>query len=60
VNFLAGKGEFITIRPKQQESVYLTLSLTQGRLAFFIPVILTPLIIIIVGAYLNIRRRVKS
>jgi len=59
INFLANRGEMITIRPKQQESVFLTLTSKQGRILFFISLILVPLIIIIVGLYINIQRRVK-
>jgi ABC-type uncharacterized transport system involved in gliding motility auxiliary subunit len=60
VNFLADRGELISIRPKQQESVYLTLTAQQGRLAFFVSVILIPLFSIAVGIYVTIQRRVKS
>jgi len=60
VNFLADRGDLIAIRPKQQESVYLTMTSRQGRLAFFISMIVVPLFIIIVGLYINIQRRVRS
>ena len=60
INFLADRGELISIRPKQQESVYLTLTAQQGRLAFFVSVILIPLFSIAVGIYVTIQRRVKS
>lgn len=60
INFLADRGDFITIRPKQQESVYLTMTAKQGRIAFFVSVIAIPLFIIIVGLYFTIQRRVKS
>ena len=59
INFLANRGEMITIRPKQQESVFLTLTAKQGRILFFISLILIPLVIIIVGLYINIQRRAK-
>jgi ABC-2 type transport system permease protein len=59
VNFLTDRGEFITERPKDQESVYLTMTSQQGRLVFFVSMILIPLFIIIVGVYITIRRRVK-
>jgi hypothetical protein len=60
INFLADRGELISIRPSQQESVYLTLTAKQGRLAFFISMVTIPLLVIIVGLYINIQRRVKS
>jgi len=59
VNFLAGRTEMITIRPKQQESVYLTLSFRQGRIAFMILLVVVPLLIILAGVYINIRRRLS-
>jgi ABC-type uncharacterized transport system involved in gliding motility auxiliary subunit len=60
LNYLADRGDLITIRPKQQESVYLTLTAQQGRVAFFVSIILVPLIVIVAGLYINIQRRVKS
>jgi len=60
INYLADRGELISIRPKQQESVYLTMTLKQGRIAFFVSIIIIPLFIIILGLYINIQRRVKS
>jgi len=60
LNFLADRGELITIRPKDQESVYLTLTAKQGRIAFLILMIAIPLSIIIAGVYINIQRRVSS
>jgi len=60
INFLADRGELISVRPKQQESVYITLTAKDGRLAFFISVILMPVIIVLLGLYLSIQRRTKS
>jgi len=60
INFLANRGEMITIRPKQQQSIYLTMTAKQGRIMFFISLILIPLIVIIIGLYINIQRRVRS
>ncbi len=60
INYLANRGEMITIRPKQQESVYLTLTSKQGRIVFFVMMLLIPLSVIVVGLYINIQRRVKS
>jgi ABC-type uncharacterized transport system involved in gliding motility auxiliary subunit len=60
LNYLADRGDLITIRPKQQESVYLTLTAQQGRIVFFVSIILVPLVVIIVGLYINIQRRVRS
>ena len=60
INFLADRGDLITVRPKQQESVYLTLTAKQGRITFLVTMILVPLFIIIVGLYFTIQRRVKS
>jgi len=60
INFLADRGELISVRPKQQESVYLTLTARQGRIAFLVSIILIPLSSIAVGIYVTIQRRVKS
>ena len=60
INFLADRGDLVTIRPKDRESVYLTLTARQGRLAFFISMVIVPLFVIIVGLYINIQRRVRS
>lgn len=60
VNFLADRGELISVRPKQEESVFLTMTTKQGRLAFLVTVILTPLFVILIGLYINIQRRVKA
>ena len=60
VNFLADRGDLVSIRPKDQESVYLTLTAQQGRFAFFVSMVLVPLFVIIVGIYINILRRVRS
>jgi ABC-type uncharacterized transport system involved in gliding motility auxiliary subunit len=60
VNFLSNRGDFITIRPKQQESVFLTLTAQQGRVAFFVSMILVPIFVIVLGLLFTIRRKVKS
>ncbi len=60
VNFLADRGELITIRPKQQESVYLTMTAKQGRLAFLISILLIPLGVIVAGISITVQRRVRS
>jgi ABC-type uncharacterized transport system involved in gliding motility auxiliary subunit len=60
VNFLADRGELISVRPKQQESVYLTMTAQQGRIAFLVSIILIPLFSIAVGIYITIQRRVRS
>jgi ABC-type uncharacterized transport system involved in gliding motility auxiliary subunit len=60
INFLADRGELISVRPKQQESVYLTMTAQQGRVAFLVAVILIPLFSIAVGIYITIQRRVRS
>jgi hypothetical protein len=60
INFLADRGELISVRPKQQESVYLTLTAQQGRIAFLVSIILIPLFSIAVGIYITIQRRLRS
>ncbi|MBN2322891.1 MAG: GldG family protein [Spirochaetes bacterium] len=60
VNFLADRGDLVSIRPKDQESVYLTMTARQGRLAFFISMVAVPLFVIVIGLYINIQRRVRS
>ncbi len=60
LNYLADRGELISVRPKQQESVYLTMTAKQGRTAFLITVLLIPLFIIVIGIYITVQRRVRS
>jgi ABC-type uncharacterized transport system involved in gliding motility auxiliary subunit len=60
INYLADRGELISVRPKQQESVFLTMTAQQGRIAFFVSLILIPLFVIAVGIYITIQRRVRS
>jgi ABC-type uncharacterized transport system involved in gliding motility auxiliary subunit len=60
INYLADRGELISVRPKQQESVFLTMTAQQGRIAFFVSLILIPLFVIAVGIYITIQRRVGS
>jgi ABC-type uncharacterized transport system involved in gliding motility auxiliary subunit len=60
INYLADRGELISVRPKQQESVFLTMTAQQGRIAFFVSIILIPLFVIAVGIYITIQRRVRS
>jgi ABC-type uncharacterized transport system involved in gliding motility auxiliary subunit len=60
VNYLADRGELITVRPKQQESVYVTMTAKQGRIAFFVTVLLIPLFVIAVGIFITVQRRVRT
>ncbi len=60
LNYLSDRGELISVRPKQQESVYLTMTAKQGRTAFFITVLLIPLFVIAIGIYTTVQRRVRS
>ncbi len=60
LNYLADRGDLISVRPKQQESVYLTMTAKQGRTAFLITILLIPLFVIAIGIFITVQRRVRS
>jgi ABC-type uncharacterized transport system involved in gliding motility auxiliary subunit len=58
INWAAQQEELISIRAKNPRSTPVTLTLTQGKLIFFIPVVIMPMTIAILGLLvIRIRRR---
>lgn len=60
INHLADRGDIISIRPKQQEIVLLTMTAKQGKIVFFVFLIVIPLFVIVSGIVITIQRRLKS
>ncbi len=60
VNWLAEEGVLIAIPPKNTESQPLTLTRHQGLFSFWVNVVAIPLIIIIIGFVVYIRRRITG
>jgi len=56
-NFLAGEGDTIAIKPKDNSFEPLFLSKIQGRMLFIIPIIFIPLLITAIGIAVFVRRR---
>lgn len=57
VNFLAGRKDLITIPKKQKPAHALTLTQGQGLALFFVPVVLIPLSVLVLGVVVWSRRR---
>jgi len=60
VNWLAEEADLITIRKKEISSTPLLLTKAQGRLMFWLPVIIMPSIVLIAGIFILNRRRIKK
>ncbi len=60
VNWLAQEGVLIAIPPKNTENQPLTLTRNQGLFSFWVNVVAIPLIIIIIGVVVFIRRRITG
>jgi len=58
VNYLAEEDILISIREKKEENQFLILSERAGRFLFYFPVVIVPVLIIILGSYITIRRRI--
>lgn len=56
VNWLAQEEDLIAIRPKSPETQYLTLSATQVRTLFLVPVVLLPGVVLAAGGLVWLRR----
>jgi ABC-type uncharacterized transport system involved in gliding motility auxiliary subunit len=59
VNYLAGQGDLISIRPKSNSFEPIFLSKITGRLLFLIPVVFMPIMVIAIGVLVFIRRRMS-
>ncbi|MCP4666138.1 MAG: GldG family protein [Deltaproteobacteria bacterium] len=57
INFLVGREDLITIKKKHKPVEPLMLSRTQGKIVFWIPVVVMPLTILIIGVVVWHRRR---
>ena len=60
INWLAQEEDLISIRPKDIKSTPITLTLTQGRIIFWLPVVILPAAVLIVGFISIISRRRKG
>jgi ABC-type uncharacterized transport system involved in gliding motility auxiliary subunit len=57
VNWLAEQEDLITIRPRDALTQPVVLSLRQGRIVFWLPVIGLPLLVLVLGFTVNLMRR---
>jgi len=57
VNWLTEESDLISIQPKTQSPRTIQLTPSQGRMIFFVSVILLPLLVVLVGLSVWIRRR---
>lgn len=57
INYLIGRGEYITIRKDRKPVEPLSLSRTQGQVLFWIPVIAMPLLVLLLGVIVWLRRK---
>ena len=60
VNWLAQEETLISIRPRSPKFTPLTLTASQGRVVFWLPVVLLPGLVIAIGSYIIIHRRRKG
>src|ERR1035437_578023 len=58
-NFMAGEGDAIAIKPKDNSFEPLFLSKIQGRMLFLIPAVFLPLLIAAIGVMVFVRRRMS-
>ncbi|MBI5682167.1 MAG: GldG family protein [Deltaproteobacteria bacterium] len=59
VNWLAEESDLISIRKKEPQSTPIVLTKTQGRLVFWLPVVIMPLFVLTCGIFILSRRRFK-
>lgn len=57
IAFLAQEGDLISISPKQEASQPLMVQPSQARVVFYVPVVVLPLVFVIIGVMVVIRRR---
>ncbi len=57
INYMVGREDLITIKKKQRPIEPLMLTRNQGRVVFWVPVIVLPLAVLILGTVVWIRRR---
>ncbi|MCM8766855.1 MAG: GldG family protein [Candidatus Omnitrophica bacterium] len=57
INYLAEEDVLISIREKKEENQPLILTEKAGKFLFFLPVVIIPILIIILGGFITIRRK---
>jgi ABC-type uncharacterized transport system involved in gliding motility auxiliary subunit len=57
IAFLAQEGDLISISPKQEASQPLMIQPSQARVVFWVPVVVLPLIFVVIGVIVVVRRR---
>jgi ABC-type uncharacterized transport system involved in gliding motility auxiliary subunit len=57
MNYLAGRGDLITIQQKHRDVEALMLNREQGMVLFWIPVVVIPLCVVMIGVVVFLRRR---
>jgi len=59
VNWLTEEAELISVRKKDANLTPLILTASQGRFIFWIPVVVVPSFILVIGVAVLTRRRIK-
>jgi ABC-type uncharacterized transport system involved in gliding motility auxiliary subunit len=57
INYLVGRKDLITIAKKERPTDHVMLTRNQGLLLFWVPVVLIPLLVIVLGVVVWRRRR---
>jgi ABC-type uncharacterized transport system involved in gliding motility auxiliary subunit len=57
VNWLTEEADLISIQPRTSSPKTIQLNPSQGRLLFFVSVILLPLTVLVLGIFVWLRRR---
>ncbi|MBW2622840.1 MAG: hypothetical protein JRD68_08020, partial [Deltaproteobacteria bacterium] len=57
VNWLAEEGDLVSIRPKNAKSHPLLLTRANQQMVFWLPVVILPAIILLIGVLVLVRRR---
>ncbi|MCM8819121.1 MAG: GldG family protein [Candidatus Omnitrophica bacterium] len=58
INYLCEEDVLVSIRSKKEENQPLILSQKSGKFLFFMPVVIIPVLIIITGGYITIKRKI--
>lgn len=57
ISYLGGEEDLISVRPKDKKSTPVFLTALQGKLIFYLPVVVLPGVILVIGIYVTSRRR---
>jgi len=60
VNWLCQESDLISIRPKEDQGQPIFMTGLQQRMIFWIPVIIIPLLVAVIGVMVYINRRVRG